>query len=82
MSAKILGLDLATTRNALFVQQEEEATVGNQAAHTKFNVWPAESRGQTLYLILKRLEAAGKVRARWECPALLSIMANQDTLVL
>ena len=82
MSAKILGLDLATTRIVLSAQLEEQATVGNQAALTKFNVWPVESGGQTQCLILKRLEAAGKAKARWECPVLLSTMANLDTLGL
>ena len=70
------------TRIALFVQLEEQATVDNQAAPIKSNVCAAESEDLTQCLILKKLEAAGKARARWESPALHSTMANQDTAVI
>ena len=82
MSAKILGPDLVMTKTALYAQLVEQATADNQAAPTKYSVWPAKSGGLMLCLILKRLEGAGKARVRQECPALHSTMGNQDTPVL
>ena len=52
------------TKIALSVQLEGQETVDNLVALTKSNVWPAEIKDQTLFLILKRLEATDKDRAR------------------
>ena len=51
------------TKIALSVQLEGQETVDNLVALTKSNVWPAEIEDQT-FLILKRLEATDKDRAR------------------
>ena len=52
------------TKIALSVQLEGQETVDNLVALTKSNVWPVEIEDQTLFLILKRLEATDKDRAR------------------
>ena len=82
MSAKILGLDLATTLTASYAQLEGQATAGNLAALTKCNVCAVKREGLTQYPISRRLEATDKARARLAYPALHSTMANQDTAVI